>query len=280
MHLGGIHTSKPVNEWIAGLECDVIHIHDGPWHDPLGIATTIVVADPARAAADLAKLASPHEPDFADAWRRADAVADDVLGACLTDVSEPAIARTLVAAAPAAGTLVAGSSMPIRLIDSYGRRDSPATVIANRGANGIDGTIATALGVAAASPGPTLALLGDLTALADVGSLATVARLGLDLTLLVINNDGGTIFDFLPQSDPERVAPADYEKLIRAPHGLSIAPIAASFGIETHRPATLEELASLVAEAAGPRLIEMDTSPEAGVATRRAVVEELRSRLR
>lgn len=280
LHLGAIHTSKPVNEWLATIGGKVIHIHDGQWQDPLGIADTVLVADPALAATDLAKLAASGDPSFSARWRRADAVAGDVLASELEDLSEPAIAHTLLRMAPANAVFVAGSSMPIRLVDSYGRRNVPARVIANRGANGIDGTVATALGVAAAGLGPTFALLGDLTALADIGSLATVARLGLALSIVVINNDGGAIFDFLPHADPHRVDPADYRELIRAPHGLSLGPIAASFGIDVFAPATLDEFAALVTRAEpGPRFIEIKTSPGSGRATRRAVVDQLRRRL-
>jgi 2-succinyl-5-enolpyruvyl-6-hydroxy-3-cyclohexene-1-carboxylate synthase len=274
LHIGGIHTSKPVNQWLQRLGAPLIQIHDSPWLDPLDIAERAFHADPGPLVRRLAESVEPGPADMAAAWRTADHGAQGAIDRGLTGLSEPAIARRLTAALPAGAALVAASSMPIRLIDSYGgRRTEPLRVIANRGANGIDGTIATALGVAAAGIGPTYALLGDLSALADIGSLATARRLQLPITFIVINNDGGGIFEYLPQADPQRVDPELFQKLIVAPHGYSLSPIAAAFGIDTAVVTDLEGLAAIAtAPPAGPRLVEVHTRRHEGPRVRAAAI--------
>ncbi len=277
VHFGAIHTSKPLNEWIAALGVPLIHVHNGQWHDPLGVATSVVFAEPATTATQLAKLAQPPARSFAEQWR----VADDRASSSLTAIppgSEPDVARTVVDAMTSSSVLVAGSSMPIRLVDSYAvRRNSPLQVISNRGANGIDGTIATTLGVAAAGPAVT-AFIGDLTALADVGSLAALATSEASVTLVVLNNDGGGIFDFLPQSDETRVSSDVYRSLIKVPHGLSLAAIASGFGLDATRAATVADLRELLTgQAKGPRLIEIDVASGTGPQARLAVLDAIRS---
>jgi len=275
IHVGAIHSSKVINDWLQDLGVDLVHIDSGQWHDPLRIATSVVAADPALTLGLLAKVVTPAPPAFAASWRAADDAATEALSGSLTGIDEPSIARAVVESVPSGGVLVAGSSMPIRLVDSYGvRRSRPLTLIANRGANGIDGAIATALGVASAQAGPTYALLGDLTALVDVGSLATASRLGVPVTIVVINNDGGGIFEFLPQADPARIDPDVFREFIRAPHGRRLAAIAGAFDVEATTVTDRATLVSLVEEVpTRPRLIEVHTDGAAGPGHRLAAIE-------
>jgi 2-succinyl-5-enolpyruvyl-6-hydroxy-3-cyclohexene-1-carboxylate synthase len=277
LHVGALATSKPVNQWLESLGADLIHIDDGRWHDPLRIATSVVVADPTRTLSQLAGMVDPGPAEFAAAWRRADDAAMAVLEEAPTSISEPAIAASLIDAVPAGAVVVAGSSMPIRLIDSYGtRRDRSLRLIANRGANGIDGTIATALGVAIAGVGPTYALLGDVTALVDIGSLATASRLAIPLTIVTINNDGGGIFEYLPHSDPERIDSNAYEELIATPHGQSLAAVATALGVESLVVDDPETLGSLLSVSPNlPRLIELRTDRSSGPRRRSEIVERI-----
>jgi len=274
LHIGAVHTSKPVNQWLKGLGAPLIQIHGSPWLDPLNVAQRVVHADPVDGLRRLARVVEAGPSDLLSSWKKADDAATDAIDASLSVVSEAAIARRLVAAVPAHSALVGASSMPIRLIDSYGaRRTQPLRVIANRGANGIDGTIASALGVAAAGIGPSYALLGDLSALADIGSLVTAHQLQLPITLVVINNDGGGIFEYLPQADPDRVDPEVFEKLIVSPHGHAISPIAAAFGIESTVVTDLDTLTSIVATLpSGPRLVEIMTKRAEGPQIRTAAI--------
>ena len=101
-------------------------------------------------------------------------------------------------------TVFCAASMPIRDLELYlpVRRRGPA-VLSNRGANGIDGTVSSAFGVAA-SGRPVVLLIGDVALAHDIGGLLAARRLELELTIVALNNDGGGIFDFLPISERRR----------------------------------------------------------------------------
>jgi 2-succinyl-5-enolpyruvyl-6-hydroxy-3-cyclohexene-1-carboxylate synthase len=144
--------------------------------------------------------------------------------------TEPGVARTLLAELPDHARLVVGSSMPIRDLEWYATPRPDVTVHANRGANGIDGTISTALGVALATGAPTTVLLGDVALLHDVGALVGLRARAVDLRIVVIDNDGGGIFSFLPQAttlDGDR-----FERLFGTPHGLRPELIADVFDVD------------------------------------------------
>jgi 2-succinyl-5-enolpyruvyl-6-hydroxy-3-cyclohexene-1-carboxylate synthase len=108
--------------------------------------------------------------------------------------------------------------MPVRDVETFfPARDDPPRVLSNRGANGIDGVVSTAFGVAAGSSGPVVALVGDVAMAYDVGALVSARRLRLPLTLVVIDNEGGGIFDFLPVA---KTRPKDaYEVHVATPTG-------------------------------------------------------------
>jgi 2-succinyl-5-enolpyruvyl-6-hydroxy-3-cyclohexene-1-carboxylate synthase len=143
-------------------------------------------------------------------------------------VSEPRIAAELGARLPEAATLLAAASMPIRDVETFfPARHAPPRVLANRGANGIDGTVSTAFGVAAAARGPVVALLGDVALGHDVGGLLAARRTHTKLTIVLLDNDGGGIFDFLPVSRTE--PRAAYVEHVATPHGLDFAHAAALY---------------------------------------------------
>ena len=163
--------------------------------------------------------ASPCDPEWLGSWRlweeRAQIAIAGVLG---TDLSEPQLARVVHRhAAESGATLVVAASMPIRDLEWYADTEiTPPRVLANRGANGIDGVVSTALGVAAAGPGPgdrTIALLGDLAFLHDVSGLVNVPD--LPCTFVVVDNGGGGIFSFLPQAGS--LEAATFERLFGTP---------------------------------------------------------------
>ncbi|MGH9091019.1 MAG: thiamine pyrophosphate-dependent enzyme, partial [Acidimicrobiales bacterium] len=128
----------------------------------------------------------------------------------------------------------------------------PPAVLANRGANGIDGVSSTAQGVAAAGRGPVVGLLGDLAFLHDASSLVRPAGPApgpTSCTLVVVDNGGGGIFSFLPQAtavDPQR-----FEQLFGTPQATEVAAVARGFGLETADVGTPDELASALPAAVG-----------------------------
>jgi 2-succinyl-5-enolpyruvyl-6-hydroxy-3-cyclohexene-1-carboxylate synthase len=153
------------------------------------------------------------------------------------------VARALGAWLDANATLYVASSMPIRDVELYlpAREDGPR-VLANRGANGIDGTVSSAFGAAAAGDGPVVLLIGDVALAHDIGGLLAARRLGLPLTIVLLNNDGGGIFHFLPVSGETDA----FEEHVATPHGLDFAHAATLYGCGFERPGTLAALREAV----------------------------------
>jgi 2-succinyl-5-enolpyruvyl-6-hydroxy-3-cyclohexene-1-carboxylate synthase len=148
----------------------------------------------------------------------------------------------------------------VRDVEWYGTPRNDIRVVGNRGANGIDGVVSTALGVASGSGRPTVALLGDLAFLHDAGGLLGAAGRDVDCTFVVVDNDGGGIFSFLPQAS---ALPVDrFEQLFGTPHGIDIGAIAAAHGI----PVTDVVAARREPPDAGVRVIHIRTDRAANVA--------------
>jgi 2-succinyl-5-enolpyruvyl-6-hydroxy-3-cyclohexene-1-carboxylate synthase len=152
--------------------------------------------------------------------------------------------------------------MPVRDLDAWASAGE-ARVLANRGVNGIDGIVSSALGAAAATRQPTAVLLGDLALLHDLSGLLAARRLGVPLLLVVVNNDGGGIFNFLPVAQ----ATERFEELFATPHGLDLAHAASLCGARLSRPRTAAELRACVREGLGNGLqvVEVRTERAANV---------------
>ncbi len=127
--------------------------------------------------------------------------------------------------------MVVASSMPVRDVEAFARPRAGVRLLANRGVNGIDGFVSTVLGAASASSGPTVALLGDLCLLHDANGLLGAAGRGVDATFVVLDNDGGGIFSFLPQAE----LPDHFELLFGTPHGVDLAALASMHGLPAQR---------------------------------------------
>ena len=240
-------------------------------------------ADPARTATEVAaavRLAGPV-PSGGTGWLASWLAADEaaataaagILGADDT-LSEPRLARDLAAALPDGALLWAASSLPIRDLDQQMTPRAGVTVLANRGASGIDGLISSACGAALAHQraggGPAVALLGDLAFLHDApGLFAGPDEPRPDLVLVVVNNDGGGIFSLLEQA----AFPGPFERVFGTPHRGALAQVAAAAGLS----ATILDRASGLAGVlrgngqrplAGIRVVEVRTSRAAGTALR------------
>ncbi len=271
LRVGDLPTSGPLRSWLAGLD-DATHVlfdPGGAWQDPDALADVRLVADPA---ATLAAFAPDPggEPGWLAGWRAADAAAGAALASALgEELSEPAVALETARALGAEATLVVAASMPIRDVEAFlPVRDDAPRVLSNRGANGIDGTTSTAFGVAAAASGPVVLLTGDVALVHDLGGLLAARRLGLSLTLVVVNNDGGGIFEFLPVAGAGDV----FERHVATPHGLDLAAAAALFGLGHERVQTRAALRDAVARsvaAGGATILEARTDRRANVALHR-----------
>lgn len=153
-------------------------------------------------------------------------------------LTEIDVARTISESIPAGHGLFLASSMPIRDMDMYAASAQNSVVVgANRGASGIDGTIASAAGFATGLNKPMTVVLGDLAFLHDLNSLAMLRQMTQPLTLVVINNNGSGIFSFLPIAQFKDV----FEPYFGTPHGLTFSAAAELFDLEYHNPSSSEE---------------------------------------
>ncbi|MEM6325793.1 MAG: 2-succinyl-5-enolpyruvyl-6-hydroxy-3-cyclohexene-1-carboxylic-acid synthase [Bacteroidota bacterium] len=241
VHVGARPTSKRLQ---ALLDRSPVTVRIAPTAgrlDPAHRVTHRITADPAFALRDLvAATASRPDPAWATAWRSASVAVSEVLDRELAGeaITEPGIARAVAAHTPPEAGLVVAASMPVRDLDAFGV--PRVTVTANRGASGIDGTVATAAGFARGLDAPTVLLIGDLALLHDLNGLALL-RDGPPVVIVAINNDGGGIFHFLPiapEADGPALATETFEPFFGTPHGLGFEAAARQFGLAYHAPAT------------------------------------------
>jgi 2-succinyl-5-enolpyruvyl-6-hydroxy-3-cyclohexene-1-carboxylate synthase len=285
LRVGDLPTSKPLRQWLHGLGPDPLQVAFDPeaaWQDPGGAVATLLPADP-RTVVDALAERLPRKPrarGWLEEWTGADRAAAGAIAGVLgprPELSEPRVAAELGVRLPVDATLVVASSMPIRDVETFfPARPEPPRVLANRGANGIDGTTSTAFGVAAAAPGPVVLLTGDVALLHDVGGLLAARRLGLPLAIVLLDNDGGGIFHFLPVSGEG----AAFEQHVATPHGVDFAHVAALYGLVHVRVAAPEPFrAALDSALAADRttLIHVRTDREENVALHRAVWEAVRA---
>jgi 2-succinyl-5-enolpyruvyl-6-hydroxy-3-cyclohexene-1-carboxylate synthase len=269
VRFGPVPTSKATWRWLE-MHRDVDQILvDVPARDATHSATTVVGESPALTAAALAAMqVAPAPEEWAAEWARRDRVAMETMAAAIAAApfpNEPAIAAGVLAATRDGAILTAGSSMPIRDVDTFGGTTyRNLTIVGNRGASGIDGLISTALGTAAVAP--AVALVGDVGAFHDLNAIATAARLALPLTIVVVNNDGGGIFHFLPHRGPGLLDEAEFERFLGTPHGIDFVPAARALGVPATTITSRSELHdALQSVEPGPRLLQLRTDREANV---------------
>jgi len=281
LRVGDLPTSKPLRGWLAGLG-DVVPqaaIDDqGRWQDPDAALCRRFALEPAAALRALAENPPEPDPDWLESWRSADERAAEallgVLGA--SGLSEPTVAAELGVLLPERATLWVASSMPVRDIESFWpARPDPPRVLCNRGANGIDGTVSSAFGAAAAGPGPTVLLIGDVALAHDIGGLLAARRLELDLTIVLIDNGGGGIFDFLPVA---AINDDLYTRHIATPTGLGFTHAARLYGLEHETVSDVLAFRAALERALTERprrtgIIEVHTDRAANVALHRRAWE-------
>jgi 2-succinyl-5-enolpyruvyl-6-hydroxy-3-cyclohexene-1-carboxylate synthase len=284
VRLGALPTSKPLWQWLAACGVEQILVDDGRYRDPLASASVHLDMDPTAFLEALNGLPTPgRSGSYAHRWRGLDAVATEAMTGAIDKLdfpNEPAITRVVGAAAPAGSTLYVASSRPIRDVDAFTDRREDLIVLANRGVNGIDGTISSAIG-AALGGSPTTLLLGDIALLHDATAIGEAAALDVALRIVVVNNDGGGIFSFLPQGSSPFIDNTVYERHWGTPHGLSLAGIARAFGVPAWR---IDDRSSLVDAVAspirGPELIEVGTDRTRLVSDHRFVADAVADALR
>ncbi|AHI01669.1 2-succinyl-5-enolpyruvyl-6-hydroxy-3-cyclohexene- 1-carboxylic-acid synthase [Kutzneria viridogrisea] len=252
-------------------ETPVVHVAaDGPeWTDPQYLASH--VSGPLHAG-----VTAPHaDPGWLAEWQAADSAARAAVDRVLSAQPWPSglrVARELVEALPANSALFLGSSNPVRDVDLVGGHREDVRVFGNRGLAGIDGTVSSALGtVLGGEFGAGYALLGDLTFLHDVnGLLIGPHEQRANLTVVVVNDDGGGIFSLLEQGSTEHAG--SFERVFGTPHGADLAALCAGYHVPHTAVTDLAGFRAALVPAPGLRVVEVRTD--------RALLRDLHARLR
>ena len=218
---------------------------------------------------------------WTEAWRAASGMLERYLKTSFAqdeELTEPAVAHLISKHLPGGG-LVLAASMPVRDMDAFASPDGHGVhVAANRGASGIDGTVATAVGYARGLSAPVTLLIGDLAMLHDLNSLALVRSVSQPLVIVAINNDGGGIFHFLPIARHEQI----FEPYFGTPHGRTFEHVARMFDLAYERPDTragfVEAFLAAHARSSGT-LIEVRTDRERNAEVHRRIAAAVGERL-
>ncbi|HET7034705.1 MAG TPA: 2-succinyl-5-enolpyruvyl-6-hydroxy-3-cyclohexene-1-carboxylic-acid synthase [Thermomicrobiaceae bacterium] len=233
LRFGAIPTSKPTLQFLEKHVGARQVLLGAGWEDPSSLASDAILADPAATCEALLRwIDEPHSQDYGwlAIWRALDRASRDAIAAFIDRLDEPFEGRVFAELArvlPEGSTLYASSSMPVRDLDSFVPASRRAIrFLANRGANGIDGVVSSALGASVASNGPLLLAIGDIALYHDMNGLLAAKLHQLDATIVLLNNDGGGIFSFLPQARH----PEHFEALFGTPHGLDFQPVAQLYG--------------------------------------------------
>ncbi|MBK7197178.1 MAG: 2-succinyl-5-enolpyruvyl-6-hydroxy-3-cyclohexene-1-carboxylic-acid synthase [Myxococcales bacterium] len=267
LQLGG----EPVAMAWPRLAADAarVIVADGGWPDGDSRADALLIGEVADTLTRLAAALPAPTTAFAAAWRDADrwvAAAMTAARAWPGPWGETELLARVVAGLGDGAQLAIGNSLPIRVIDEVPATTADVRVLTQRGAAGIDGLIAGAAGAAWATGRPTTLVLGDVAFAHDVGSLATVA--GLPVTIVVVDNRGGHIFDDLPLA-AAGVDAEVYRELWLTPPALDPVAVAAGFGVAAASVRNPDELTAAWARgAAGPRLIHAVVAADGARATR------------
>ena len=249
LHLGEPPASKVLGQWLQSSGATQVQVHaQRRILDPTGMITERLFGEVAAVCDALTPLVRTSArgaggASWTERWRNADGKVQAALDAALAAeprLTEPGVARAL---SRIDARLVLSSSMPVRDVEWFGATSS-AAVFSNRGANGIDGVIATGIGVAAGADRPTVVLLGDVAFCHDQSSLTGLASRQLPLTLVVIDNDGGGIFSFLPQATA--LSTERFEQLFGTPHGTDLVGLARAHGLGARTVNSVDELLSAV----------------------------------
>jgi 2-succinyl-5-enolpyruvyl-6-hydroxy-3-cyclohexene-1-carboxylate synthase len=258
LRFGEMPTSKPLRAWLVESAADQIVVDPlGDWNEPSRRAAALLRADPTELAAGWAARLGEDRPPPA-MWIEADGKAREAIEAELdgTAPSEPGLQLSLGTAYGDGELVYTASSMPIRDQEAFlPSTAADATFLCNRGTNGIDGLISSGIGAARATGRPTTIVTGDLGLLHDLGGLAALGDVSTPVRIVVIDNDGGGIFHFLPQEGA--LDGNEFEALLGTPRGIDVAKAAALFDLPHRKLESLDELSDALDSGTG--LIEVKT---------------------
>jgi 2-succinyl-5-enolpyruvyl-6-hydroxy-3-cyclohexene-1-carboxylate synthase len=281
IRMGSLGTSKALNRLLDSSVRQVwVGLEDG-WLDPRRVSGWIIRCDPAEFSRRLVRDLSPRRGSWLDGWMKAEEAVRTIIDwhlERLPQVCEPRVARDLAGSLPDGATLVVGSSMPIRDLDWFMQPRKGLRILANRGANGIDGFVSTCTGVAVSAGRLTFGLTGDLGLIHDANGFLNRSSQRIDLVMVVLNNDGGGIFSFLPQATHPQ-----FERLFATPHGLDIQDLARLYrcGYTLLEPnSELKAACQVAAKSGGLQIIEARTDRRLNVEIHRQLWEAVSAQLR
>ena len=285
IRFGATPTSKALGSYLE-VHAGVKHvlIRDEGWPDPAHLATGVYSMDPVQFCRQVQGGAG--DSAWVEEWRelgsRAKEAAEAEMGS-MQELFEGRIFPDLAELLPEGSVLFAGNSMPVRDMDTF-LPWSPKSIrcMGNRGASGIDGVVSTALGVSAVSGGRVTLVIGDLSFYHDMNGLLAARKWGLDVTIIVVNNDGGGVFSFLPQAK----FPDGFEEYFGTPHGLGFRLAAEMYDLRYEKVESWSEFRKAVSQSQSSRgttIIEVPGDRARNAQLHRKVVsaalESLRARV-
>ena len=290
VRFGAMPTSKPVLLYMKRYDtCPLFIVSEQPdWQEPTQLATAYIHANSNNLCNELLRSidaysqtaddASRHDRAWLALWQQRDQETRHVLETALYDFRETFEGRVfqeLASLLPERSILYAGNSMPVRDMDTFfWHSKHNVHIMGNRGANGIDGVISSALGASAAMNEPTVLVIGDLSFYHDLNGLLAAHMHQLNLVIVLVNNNGGGIFSFLPQA----AYPDYFEQLFGTPTNLDFAPAVHMYGGHFQRAATWEQFRASVTRGlyeGGLHVVEVSTQRESNVAMHRQLWQAL-----
>jgi 2-succinyl-5-enolpyruvyl-6-hydroxy-3-cyclohexene-1-carboxylate synthase len=289
VRIGRSPTSKSQRLWLeAAPPLEFVLVDpDRAWNDAGALATRWIEADPAllcRAVTDRLGSLPPRRSCWQDDFLAAERIAETATAALLDGdktLLAPRVVCELAAVLPPDAWLYVSNSMAVRDVDAFWPVEARARrVLSSRGASGIDGVTSSALGAAAASGQHGVLLTGDLAFLHDVGGLLAARRHGLAATIVVLDDDGGGIFSYLPiAAHAEAVR---FESLFRTPHGVDLRAAAELAGAHCVRVDGIDSFRSALAasfQRGGLTIVVVPIDAAANVAQHRAIETVVKARL-
>ena len=267
LRFGATPTSKALLNYLAQQrDAHQISAQEGEWQDQDHLATEMFQTNPSQFTRDLVhSVALTKSKRWLEQWSTIAKVSRSSLAEQLKntqEVFEGKVFSELAALLPSKAILYAGNSMPVRDLDAF-YPTSPQEIrfLGNRGASGVDGVLSTSLGTAALTQNPLVTVLGDLSFYHDMNGLLAAQKFKLNATIIVLNNNGGGIFSFLPQhSHPEY-----FEKYFGTPHGLTFEHAATLYKLEYDHVTSWGEFRKVVLghlDSPGTKIVELSSDRE------------------
>jgi 2-succinyl-5-enolpyruvyl-6-hydroxy-3-cyclohexene-1-carboxylate synthase len=299
LRFGAMPTSKPLLLYLKRYtSCPLVVIDgNGGWEEPTQLASIFIHTSPAALCQSMLETMRGVEAERGECmqddsgwqfvsqewmytWQRADTVTQQTLQHVLQDFNELFEGRVFIELAgllPESTMLYTGNSMPVRDLDTFfWHSEHHIQIMGNRGANGIDGVISSAIGASAgAEPGePAVLVVGDLSFFHDLNGLLAARLYQLNLTIILVNNDGGGIFSFLPQA----AYPEHFDQLFGTPTGLDFRLAVQMYGGQFQKVEDWEEFRSAVKHglnSIGLHVIEVPTQRASNVSMHRQLWERV-----